>query len=73
MRTSLRYLVFSTLVACGFLTGNSLAKSPWGAYARKPDAWYGTQEATLIARNILSYQSVDGIQKRRRGESVAAV
>src|SRR4051794_30641087 len=57
---TLRYLMVSALVACAFLTGNSLAKSPWRTYARKPDAWFGTQEAALVARNILSYQSLQG-------------
>lgn len=63
MRTSsdiLRYLMLSALVACSFLPGNSLAKSPWETYARKPDAWFGTQEAVQVARNILSYQSLPG-------------
>jgi PelA/Pel-15E family pectate lyase len=55
-----RHLTFSVLMACSFLADNSFAKSPWGAYARKPVAWFGTQEAALIARNVLSYQSLPG-------------
>ena len=63
MRTSwdiLRHLMLSALMACSFLAANSLAKSTWGTYARKPVAWFGTQEAALVARNILSYQSLQG-------------
>jgi PelA/Pel-15E family pectate lyase len=63
MRTSwdiLRNLMVWALVAFGFLAGNSLAKSPLSAYTRKPDSWYGTQDAALIARNILSHQSPQG-------------
>jgi hypothetical protein len=30
---------------------------PWQCYAKRPDSWFASAEAKIIAANVLSYQS----------------